>query len=174
MEALQFPIGKYEAQPFSEKEWKDRLIHIQSLPIHLEYAILNLDEVHLESPYRPGGWTVKQLVHHVADSHMNAYMRFKLALTEDNPIIKPYDQDLWATLADSSTVPINISTTLLFSLHHRWHAILQHMTEADLQRTIFHPEQQQSITLWHLLGTYAWHGRHHVAHINSLRKRMGW
>lgn len=174
MEDLQYPIGKHEAKPFSEKEWKERLLHIQTLPLHLEYAILNLDEAQLNSPYRPGGWTVTQLVHHVADSHMNAYMRFKLALTEDNPTIKPYDQDLWAGLPDSANLPTNISTTLLFSLHHRWHEILKHLPEADLQKTIYHPEYKKTITLWELMGTYAWHGRHHVAHITSLKKRMGW
>jgi uncharacterized damage-inducible protein DinB len=137
-------------------------------------AIENMDEKQLNTPYREGGWTVKQLVHHVADSHMNAYIRFKLGLTEDNPTIKPYDEALWANLADVSAVPINISITLLYALHTRWHSALLNLPNDKWNRTVFHPEAKKEMTLWYLLGSYAWHGKHHVAHVTSLKERMGW
>src|SRR4051812_47971582 len=128
MKENQYPIGKYEPQPFSEKQLKDWLIDIKFLPQHLENAVLNLDEAQLDTPYREGGWTVKQLVHHVADSHMNAYIRFKLALTEVNPTIKPYEEALWAEMQDSAAVPINVSLTLLHALHTRWYSVLENMS----------------------------------------------
>ena len=165
MEHLKYPIGKYIEQPFSITQWKEWLLDIQTLPMQVEYAILNLDEVQLEMPYRPGGWNLKQVVHHLADSHMNAYIRLKLALTEDNPTIKPYDENAWAQMADTKNLPINISITLLFSLHLRLHEILTHMTEKDLERTFVHPQHNQQRNLWYLLGLYAWHGKHHVAHL---------
>ena len=173
-EDLKYPIGKYEAQPFSDKRLQQWLIDIQNLPQHLENAIINLDAAQLDTVYREGGWMVKQVVHHVADSHMNAYMRFKLGLTESNPTIKPYDEVLWAALKDSLELPVNISLTLLHALHSRWYYLLKNLSQADLQKTVFHPEQKKEITLWHLLGMYAWHGRHHVAHIVTLRERMKW
>ena len=173
-EDLKYPIGKYEAQPFSDKQLQQWLIDIQNLPQHLENAIINLDAAQLDTVYREGGWMVKQVVHHVADSHMNAYMRFKLGLTESNPTIKPYDEVLWAALKDSLELPVNISLTLLHALHSRWYYLLKNLSQADLQKTVFHPEQKKEITLWHLLGMYAWHGRHHVAHIVTLRERMKW
>lgn len=171
---LRYPIGKYEPQPFSEKQLQEWLIDIKNLPQHLENAVLNLDAAQLDTPYREGGWMVKQVVHHVADSHMNAYTRFKLGLTEDNPSIKPYDEVAWAEMKDSMELPINLSLTLLHALHTRWHYILKDITEAQLQRTVFHPEHKREMTLWFLLGMYAWHSRHHVAHITSLRERMKW
>ena len=165
MEHLQYPIGKYIEQPFSQQQLRERLLDIQTLPMHVEHAILNLDEAELQTPYRPGGWTKAQVVHHIADSHMNAYIRFKLGLTEDNPTIKPYDEKAWAEMADTKNLPINISITLLFSLHLRLHEILKNVKEEEWNRTIFHPEHQKQMTLWYLLGMYAWHGRHHVAHL---------
>jgi hypothetical protein len=174
MEDLRYPIGEYEAQPFSEKQKELWLNDIQFLPQLLENAIVNLDETQLETPYRPQGWTVHQLVHHVADSHINAYTRFKLGLTEDNPTVRPYEEKRWAELNDVKTLPVNISITLLYALHLRWHAALISLLEADWQRAIFHPVLEKKITLWHLLGSYAWHGKHHVAHINALRKRNNW
>jgi len=171
---LKYPIGKYIAQPFSDQQLQKWLIDIKNLPQHLENAILNLDEAQLNTVYREGGWMVKQVVHHVADSHMNAYIRFKLGLTEDNPAIRPYDEVAWAELKDSLELPVNISLTLLHALHSRWYYILKKMSEADLQKTVFHPEHKAEMTLWHLLGMYAWHSRHHVAHITSLRERMNW
>ncbi len=174
MEDPRYPIGKFEPQPFSAKQLQGWLIDIKFLPQHLENAVLNLNEAQLDTPYRDGGWTVKQLVHHVADSHMNAYIRFKLALTENNPTIKPYDEAAWANLADTQIVPINISLTLLHALHVRWVEVIQSIKEEEWNRTVFHPEHKKEMTLWHLLGLYAWHGRHHTAHITSLRERMQW
>ncbi|MEP7141368.1 MAG: YfiT family bacillithiol transferase [Ferruginibacter sp.] len=174
MEDLRYPIGKYIPQPFSGKQLQEWLIDITFLPQHLENAILNLDESQINTPYRPEGWTIKQLVHHVADSHMNAYIRFKLGLTEDNPAIKPYDEGAWAKLIDTQNLPINISLTLLHALHTRWVEVLKAISTKDWNRTVYHPEQKKEITLWHLLGTYAWHSRHHVAHITALRERMKW
>lgn len=171
---LRYPIGKYIAQPFSEKQFQDWLIDIKNLPQHLENAVLNLDAAQLDAPYREEGWMVKQVVHHVADSHMNAYTRFKLGLTESNPSIKPYDEVAWAEMKDSLELPVNLSLTILHALHSRWHYFLKGLTEADLQKTVFHPEHKKEMTLWHLLGMYAWHSRHHVAHITSLRERMKW
>ncbi|MGG9963698.1 YfiT family bacillithiol transferase [Ferruginibacter sp. SUN106] len=173
-EDLRYPIGKYEAQPFSEKQLQEWLTDIKNLPQHLENAVINLDAAQLDTAYREGGWMVKQVVHHVADSHMNAYTRFKLGLTEDNPTIRPYDEVAWAEMKDSLEQPINISLTLLHALHSRWYYFLKDITESELQRTVFHPEHKKEMTLWHLLGMYAWHGRHHVAHITSLRERMKW
>jgi hypothetical protein len=174
MEDLSYPIGKYVTQPFSDDLLKERLIAIMFLPKELENTIQDLDEYQIETPYRPDGWTVKQLIHHIADSHMNAFIRFKLGLTEDNPTIKPYLQDAWANLNDSKIVPINVSITLVHALHAKWGALLNGITSADLERTVFHPEQKKEITLWHMLGTYAWHGKHHVAHITALKERMKW
>lgn len=174
MEELKYPIGEFITQPFSEKLFGEWLIDIKNLPQHLENAIVNLNEAQLDTPYRDGGWTVKQVVHHVADSHMNAYIRFKLGLTEDNPTIKPYDEAAWADMSDTKNIPINISLTLLHSLHCRWYEVLRNMTTDDLKRTVFHPQHKKEFTLWDLLGMYAWHSRHHTAHITSLRERMKW
>jgi uncharacterized damage-inducible protein DinB len=169
-----YPIGKYKEQPFSGMQKKQWLSDIKYLPSVMEHVIQNMDAAQLDTPYRDGGWTVHQLVHHVADSHMNAYIRFKLGLTEENPTIKPYDENEWAKLADTTTLPVNISLTILHALHLRWYAVLQNMSDDDFRRTVYHPEKQQEITLWTLLGTYAWHGNHHVAHITSLKEQRNW
>jgi uncharacterized damage-inducible protein DinB len=174
MEALKYPIGKYEPQPFSVMQLEEWLLEIETLPKRVEIAVTNLDEAQLQTPYRPEGWTVHQLVHHIADSHMNAYIRFKLGLSEDNPVIKPYLQKEWANMADTRNLPINISITLLFALHSRWHEVLKYISAEDWNRTVFHPEQKKEMTLWFLLGMYVWHGKHHVAHITSLRDRENW
>lgn len=169
-----YPIGKYQPQPFSEKQLKEWLNDIKFLPGMLENALLNLDESQLDTPYREGGWKIKQLVHHVADSHMNAYVRFKLALTEDTPQIKPYKENLWAELADSETVPVNVSVTLLHALHTRWYETVKNLNEQGWQKAIYHPEHQKEISLWHMLGMYSWHGKHHVAHITTARENNNW
>lgn len=171
---LKYPIGRFEPQPYSERQKRKWLIDIQQLPGMLEDAILNLDEDQLHTPYRPGGWTLHQVIHHVADSHMNALCRIKLILTEDNPTIRPYKEALWAELNDVKMLPVNVSLTMLHTLHTHMYALLYHATEDDLQRTYYHPESEKQFTLWHLLGMYAWHGRHHTAHITSLRERMSW
>ena len=169
-----YPIGEYEQKPFSIPQKVEWLADIKFLPLHLESAIINLDEAQLHTPYREGGWTVHQLIHHVADSHINAYCRFKLGLTEDNPTIKPYEQNLWVEMNDVQKLPVNVSLTLLHALHQRWHEFLKSLTEADIKKTVFHPEAKKQFTLWELLGSYAWHGRHHTAHITNLRERMNW
>lgn len=176
---LSYPIGKENEQKEFEIEFneplKTALINdIKNLPSFLEFSIQDLDASQLETPYRPGGWTVHQLVHHIADSHINAYTRFKLGLTEDNPIVKPYNQEAWADLSDTKKLPVNVSVTLLHALHARWVQILEDITESQWQRTVYHPEREIKITLWELLKSYSWHSRHHVAHINNLRKRMNW
>ena len=136
-------------------------------------AVAGLDETQLNTPYREGGWTVRQVVHHVPDSHMNSYVRFKLALTEDKPTIRPYDEAAWAELPDSRSTPIATSLTLLETLHDRWVGLLRSMSDADFARRIIHPERGE-LTLDALVTMYAWHSRHHVAHITALRVRMGW
>jgi len=168
-----YPIGKYEPQPFSEAQKEEWLLDIKFLPEALERSLLNLDAAQLETPYRDGGWTVQQLVHHVADSHMNAYIRFKLGVTEENPTIKPYEEKLWAEQPDNE-LPVNISITLLHALHQRWYTAIKHLKEADWNRTVVHPEHGRQMSLWFLLGLYAWHGKHHTAHITSLRERNNW
>ncbi|MEO8568724.1 MAG: YfiT family bacillithiol transferase [Ginsengibacter sp.] len=176
---LSFPIGKeneaeYYSNSFDEKVKGELLNDIKMLPAKLEYAIQDLDAHELETPYRPGGWTVQQLIHHIADSHINAYVRFKLGLTEENPTIKPYDQEAWAELPDTKNLPVNISLTLLHSLHARWYQFMLDMTEEQWQRTVYHPARQQTLSLWDLLKSYSWHSRHHTAHITNLRERMKW
>jgi len=140
----------------------------------LRAAVTELTPAQLDTPYRDGGWTVRQVVHHVPDSHLNAYTRMKLALTEDEPVIKPYDEARWAELADVPATPIETSLTLLECLHRRWVLLLRSLGPKELSRRFRHPEHNRSIDLDEMLALYAWHGRHHVAHITSLRSRMGW
>jgi uncharacterized damage-inducible protein DinB len=171
---LRYPIGQYEPKPFS-KELKDEWIaDIQFLPPAIEHAVQNLDESQLQTPYREGGWTVHQLVHHIADSHINAYCRFKLGYTEERPTIRPYDEKLWAETSDVKNLPINVSLTILHAMHRRWIEFLKSFTDEDFQRTVYHPEHKKDFTLWVLLGMYAWHGRHHTSHITNLRERNKW
>lgn len=173
-EDFRYPIGSYVPQPFSHKQKETWLLDIKFLPEEMEIAVQNLDEHQLQTPYREGGWTVHQLVHHVADSHMNAYVRFRLGLTEENPTIKPYEEKEWAKLNDVKTLPINVSLTLLHALHQRWYATIKDLSEDEWERTIVHPEHKKQMSLWHLLGMYAWHGKHHLRHITALRERNGW
>ena len=174
LEELRYPIGRYENMEYSEKLKQEWLNDIRFVPQLLENSVRDLDEVQLQTPYREGGWTVQQVVHHVADSHMNGYTRIKLALTETNPVIKPYDEVSWAELSDTKNLPINISLTLLHALHLRWVEILRNIKEEEWSRTAFHPEHKKTFTVWQLFGNYAWHGKHHTAHITSLRDRMSW
>ena len=169
-----YPIGKYQPQPFSAELKNKWIDDIKYLPEILEAAVNNLDEYQLNTPYREDGWTLKQVVHHVADSHMNAYVRFRLGLTENNPTIKPYDENAWSKLPDIEIVPINVSLTLLHALHHRWYVLLTKMKNEDFERTVVHPEHGRQMSLWMLLGLYAWHGKHHTAHITSLRDEKKW
>ncbi len=169
-----YPIGKYEPKPYSPEQKEKWLADLKFLPEELERSVLNLDAEQLDTPYRDGGWSVKQLVHHVADSHMNAYTRFKLGLTETNPTIRPYDEKEWALLRDNDRVPINVSITLLHALHLRWYEAIHDLEDTDWERTVVHPEHGRQMSLWFLLGLYAWHGKHHTAHITSLRESKGW
>lgn len=174
MEDIRYPIGKYEPVPFDERLCHQRIINIEFLPQDLERSLLNLDEEQLRVPYREGGWSICQIAHHLADSHMNAYIRFKLALTEDKPVIKPYDQDAWAGLPDNDSIPVNVSVTLLFALHRKWAGLIKSIKPEDWSRSVIHPEYKKEMDLWYLLGLYDWHGRHHVAQINSFREKMNW
>lgn len=169
-----YPIGKSVAMPFSTQTKNEWIEAIQLLPGDLEFVCQGLDKSQLDTPYREGGWTVHQLVHHVADSHMNAFARFKLALTEEVPKIKTYEEKEWVLTADVMEMPINYSITLLFSLHARWAKLLESITDEQWQRKLFHPAKNAEVTLWDLLTIYAWHGKHHVAHIKMLKEQKGW
>jgi len=174
MSDLRFPIGKFDkTATYAEADYPRLIGEVAATPGALRSAVAGLSRDQLETPYRPGGWTVKQVVHHLPDSHMNAYVRFKLALTEDEPAIKGYDEASWAELSDSQRVPIDVSLDLLDSLHMRWVALLRGMDAPAFLRRLKHPERGL-LTLAHMLGLYAWHGPHHVAHITALRSREGW
>jgi len=169
-----YPIGKFQWQDgLSDTRRREMIEQIAETPATVRAAVKGFNEQQFDTPYREGGWTVRQLVHHVADSHMNAYIRFKLALTEDEPTIKTYEQERWAETIDSRTAPPEISLSLLDGLHHRWAMLLRSLSAGDFARKFNHPEHGL-MTLERLLGLYAWHGRHHTAHITGLRERMGW
>ncbi|SRR3984957_9842382 len=171
---LRYPIGKFTYEgPLTEDRKSAFLDDIAKTPAKLRVAVKGLSQNQLDTPYRPGGWTVRQVVHHVPDSHLNSYTRFKLALTEEEPTIKPYAEDRWAELADTKATPLEVSLTLLDSLHDRWMRLLRSMTPEQWKRTFRHPELGP-MTLEKTLALYAWHGRHHVAHITALREREGW
>lgn len=175
LEPLQFPIGKYNAPTrFSKNIINTYIADIKSFPQRLREAVQKLTQQQLDTPYRPDGWTIRQVVHHCADSHMNSIIRFKLALTEDKPTIKPYYEDRWAELSDSKTMPIEPSLKLLEGLHERWVVLLEQLSDDDLKRTFVHPEHGKSFSLEENIGTYAWHGNHHLAHITSLKNKMQW
>ncbi len=168
-----YPIGKWNREPFTPEKKKQWIEDIAAAPARLRAAVEGLSPQQLDTPYREGGWTVRQVVHHVPDSHLNAYTRFKLALTEDVPMIKTYDESLWAKLGDVPKTPIEVSLTLTDSLHERWVNLLRSLSDQDFARKLRHPEWGE-LTLGMLLSQYAWHSKHHVAHITSLRERMGW
>jgi len=169
-----YPIGKFHFEgPPSEAQRASLINDIEQAPAALRAAVKGLTPDQLETPYREDGWTVRQVAHHVPDSHMNAYVRFKLALTEDVPTIKPYAEDRWAQLTDTQSTPVEVSLALLESLHSRWVNLLRSLGPEDWKRTFRHPELGLITLEWNA-GLYAWHGRHHVAHITSLRNRMGW
>lgn len=172
-EDLSYPIGKFDSNFEATAELRRKFIgEVAELPEKLRDAVENLSDEQLDTPYRPEGWTVRQTIHHVADSHLNAFTRFKLALTEDFPTIRPYFEDRWAKLADSHS-PINFSMQIIEGVHARWTALLNSMSEEDFQRRLNHPESGEW-TLGKMLGQYAWHGKHHTAHIVSLKNRNGW
>jgi uncharacterized damage-inducible protein DinB len=169
-----YPIGKFDKSIIVTKEMLIDFINtIEALPLQLRKEVENLSQQQLDTPYRDGGWTVRQLVHHIPDSHLNAYVRFKLALTEDNPKIKTYEEHLWAELPDTFKTPIEVSLNLLEGVHTRWAILLRSLTEEQFEKTFQHPEWE-NITLNKTLGLYAWHSRHHLAHITELKKKMSW
>jgi len=173
MTDLRYPIGKFAYGTYVEEQKPQYLNEIEQTPAWLRAAVKGLSDAQLDTPYRPGGWTVRQVVHHVPDSHLNCYVRFKLALTEDEPTIKPYAEDRWAELGDSRATPIEVSLTLLESLHDRWVRLMRSLSPQDWKRTFRHPEHGV-MSLDKTVAMYAWHGRHHVTQITSLREREGW
>ena len=171
---LSYPIGRFDfKQTVTPGQYPGLIAEIAATPARFRDAVRGLDDSQLDTPYRPGGWTVRQTIHHVADSHMNSVIRVRLALTEPEPTIRPYDQKAWAELADSRTAPVELSLQLIENLHARWVLLLNTLGDADFARSLRHPE----IGLVRLdtnLALYAWHGRHHTAHITTLRERNGW
>lgn len=172
-ENLSFPIGKFKPNEVTEVLRQQYIETIAELPNKLRDAVKGLSEEQLETQYRPEGWTVKQVVHHVADSHSNSLIRFKLALTEDTPPIKPYMEDKWAELADSKHAPVELSLNQIDSIHARWTLVLKAMSAEDFDRNLFHPEHGE-VSLNYMLSLYDWHCRHHLAHITELKKRNNW
>jgi uncharacterized damage-inducible protein DinB len=167
-----YPIGKFSFDgDVSDAARAARIAEIEAAPRQLRAALDGLTPRQLDTPYREGGWTVRQVAHHVPDSHLNAYVRFKLALTEDAPTIKPYDEARWAALPDSRDTPIEVSLALLDALHQRWVTLLRAMTPADFSRTFVHPEHGRAMPLDMVLALYAWHGKHHVGHVRAVRDR---
>ncbi len=161
LEQLRYPIGRYQRpESYTAEMMEDWIIALRVLPMWMDACIENLDEHQLHTAYRDGGWTIQQVVHHVADSHMNMYIRLKLALTEDTPTITPYDENAWAVLPDVNTVPVNISVTMLHTLHRRIVAVLEQMKDTDWERAYYHPEHKRNFPIWEMVALYAWHGRH--------------
>jgi hypothetical protein len=174
MTDVRYPIGKFQPKPqIDDSERNESIQHIADTPSKLVAAVNGLTEPQLDTPYRDGGWTVRQVVHHLPDSHLNSYVRLRLALTENEPTIKPYEENLWAELYDARNAPVAPSLQLLESLHERWVMLLRSLKPSDFSRTFRHPENGVRNIDW-LVQLYSWHGRHHVAHITSLRQRMSW
>lgn len=174
-DTLRYPVGRFHySGPTDDAQRQASIDTIAATPARLRAAVAGLSREQLETPYREGGWTVRQVAHHVPESHMNAYVRFKLALTEDSPTIKPYHEDRWAQTGDVPATPVETSLALLDALHERWVNLLRTLRGADWARTYVHPEYGKTFTLDQVLALYDWHGRHHVAHITTLRQRKGW
>jgi DinB family protein len=172
---LRYPIGKFSYDGMmTDARRTECVARIAAAPAGFRAAVAGLDDGQLDTPYRPGGWTVRQVVHHVPDSHLNAYTRIRLALTEDIPTIKPYEEARWAELPDARSLPVEISLGLLESLHARWVPLLRRLGPAEGARQLRHPEYGRLMTIDELLAMYAWHGEHHTAHVTRLRERMGW
>ncbi|MFI5136156.1 MAG: YfiT family bacillithiol transferase [Chitinophagales bacterium] len=173
IEQKRYPIGHFQwGQEYSEEDIQKMIETIENFPSRLKTLVSGIKEQYLDTPYRESGWTVRQVVHHVADSHMNAYIRFKLALTEDKPTIKPYNEKAWAELIDSKTLPVSVSLGILAGVHERWTTILKAMDEESYQRTFFHPENMKMHTLLEILAMYAWHCNHHYEHINLVKQQI--
>lgn len=175
LEKLRYPIGRLKLQTnVSTTQIQTWIEEINSLPVQLSEATQDLSDEQLDTPYRPEGWTLRQVIHHVADSHINSYIRFKWTLTEDKPTIKAYEEAAWAELPEAKNAPIALSLNLLTALHQRWVMMLKNLSSKDLKRTFVHPESGEIIALDALIGMYAWHGKHHLHHILSLKERQNW
>lgn len=175
LEQLRYPIGRFVFPETTDQSTLQQWINdIDALPHLLNAVTKDLTENQLDTPYRPEGWTIRQVVHHLADSHINSHVRYRLALTEDNPSILPYLEAQWALLEDAKHSPIEPSLMLLEGLHQRWVVLMNSMSADDFQRTFYHPGRGRTLTLSMNTGLYAWHGKHHVAHITRLRERYGW
>ena len=175
VDSLRYPVGKFAApavlDPVLLRAWRQDLA---DLPALIRESVRGLTNPQLDTPYRAGGWTVRQTVHHVADSHLNAYARFRLALTEDAPVIKPYREELWAELADARSMPVAVSIEMLGGMHARWVVLIDNLNTEQLQKTFVHPDHGRAVPLWQTTGLYAWHSRHHIAQITALRARNAW
>ncbi|MBC8755098.1 putative metal-dependent hydrolase [Kordia sp. YSTF-M3] len=175
LEKLKYPIGKIQIPTIITAEHISNWITIlENFPVLLENLVTNLSPSQLNTPYRPGGWTIRQVIHHLADSHHNSYTRFKWTLTEDQPVIKTYYEDRWAELFDSKTAPIKLSLDSLKALHAKWTYFLKGLTVADLEQIFIHPDGNEKVSLKENIGIYAWHCNHHYAHIEQLMIREGW
>lgn len=175
LEKLKYPIGKFEfPHEYTPEYIVEKIAEIESFPEKLKKETIHLTDEQLDTPYRAGGWTVRQVIHHCAESHMNCYIRIKWALTENNPVIKAYDEVLWSELHDNLNMPIQPTLALLEGLHFRLAYIMKNLSEADLEKSFIHPENNSEYRIKQLIGTYAWHGNHHLAHITSLKKHKNW
>ena len=175
LEKLRYPIGKFIVpEIFSSDYINTKIAEISSFPERLKKEVLYLTEEQLETPYRQDGWTIRQVIHHCADSHMNCFIRIKWALTEDKPVIKFYHEDLWSELHDNLTMPIQPTLSFLEGLHFRLAYLMNSLSEPDLEKTFIHPENNKEFKIKEIIGTYAWHGNQHLAHITELKKRKGW
>ena len=175
LDQLRYPIGKFSFnENADEKAVKQWIAAIEQHPSQLRSAVKGLNDTQLNTPYRDGGWTLRQVVHHLADSHLNAYCRVKLALTEDHPTIKPYEEKSWAEMDDAKNLPVEVSLSILEALHKRWAYMLNKIDSKDYEKSVFHPESKREMSVKFLINLYSWHGKHHTAHITSLRERKKW
>lgn len=172
---LRFPIGEFSPkETYASNEISVFINTIEALPGRLIKAVYGLTDFQLDTPYRPGGWSIRQVVHHIADSHINSYTRFKLALTEETPAIRPYFEDRWAELPEAKSAPVELSLPLIDSLHKRWVGMLKNLNGVQLKRRLYHPETKKEMTIEQLMHLYAWHSDHHLAHIKNLIVKEGW
>lgn len=175
IEQLRYPIGRFRPPAeYNEKDRKKRVEAIRVFPEQLASVVRPLTPPQLDTPYRPDGWTIRQLVHHIADSHLNSYIRFKWTVTEDSPLIKPYDQDAWGSLTDAQNGAIRSSLLILEGIHERWCQLLDSFKKSDYKKELRHPEFEKPLSLDFMLALYAWHCKHHLAHIEGLIEREGW
>lgn len=175
LEKLRYPIGKFSAPDIYSNEYlSNKIAEIESFPEKLKKEVSQLNNEQLDTPYRPDGWTIRQVIHHCADSHINCFVRIKWALTEEKPIIKFYHEDLWGELSDNRTMPIEPTLSLLEGLHFRLAYLMRNLSQNDLKKSFIHPEHSREFKIEEIIGTYAWHGNHHLAHITELKKRKAW